>query len=194
VTGTNSKHQPTIYNSSSEPGPKHLIIVVLEAYLVDLPLPLDIQPCTYEVKRYCQTSQDQVLSRIRDATVVVAVTLKFDAELLSVESTPKLKLISYAASGVDGVDIATCTWRGITVCNASGACAAAISEHALGLYFALRRRLVQTHLAVQANQWTERSVLNGMMKGGDGRYPMSCKEEVMGLIGYGQLGKSDSVP
>jgi lactate dehydrogenase-like 2-hydroxyacid dehydrogenase len=176
--------------SSSQAGPKNHTIVVLESELVGLPQELDLPKSTYRIVSYPRTAPEDIAVRINDATIVVAVTLKLDAHVLSEEVSPKLQLIDYVASGTDGVDKQACKKRDILVCNASGASAAAVSEHAIGLYFALRRRILPTHEAVQAGNWTERSVLNGMMRDRAGELPLSCKKEVLGIVGQGVIGKS----
>jgi len=170
--------------------PKRHTIVVLESALVGLPQELVLPEPTYEIISYPHTSPKDIAARIRGATIIVAVTLKFDAHLLSEEMSPKLQLIDYVASGTDGVDKQICKERGILVCNASGASAAAVSEHALGLYFALRRRILPTHEAVQTSSWTERSALNAMMRDTVGELPLSCEQEVLGIIGQGVIGES----
>ena len=128
--------------------PKHHNIVVLESALTGLPQELDLPGCTYDISSYSHTSADEIESGIQDATIIVVVTLKLDSHLLSKDVSPNLELIDYVASGTDGVDLEACIERGIRLCNAPGASAAAVSEHAIGLYFAVRRRLLKTHEAV----------------------------------------------
>jgi lactate dehydrogenase-like 2-hydroxyacid dehydrogenase len=175
---------------SFEVDPKRHTIVELESALVGLHQELVLPESTYEIISYPHTAPKDIAARINNATIIVAVTLKFDAHLLSKEVSPKLQLIDYVASGTDGMDKQACKERGILVCNASGASAAAVSEHALGLYFALRRHIFPTHEAVQRGNWTERSVLNAMMRDPVGELPLSCKQEVMGIIGQGVIGES----
>ncbi len=58
-----------------------------------------------------------------------------------VEQAPKLKYIQALSSGTDQFDKALLKERGITLCNAAGANAAAVSEHAVGLMLGMVRRL-----------------------------------------------------
>ena len=167
--------------------PTRHTIVVLEGHLISLPKDFELPGCTYKYIEYATTNVHQIESRIKEATIIVAVTLPLNAHHLSAYISPKLRMINYVASGVDGVDLTICLDRRISVCNAAGASAVAVSEHAIGLYFSLRRKLLQTHRAVQEDKWTERSILNSMMRD-KGKLVRTCSEEVMGVIGYGPIG------
>lgn len=80
--------------------------------------------------------------RVKPATILIVTTIKLDAETLSEECTPNLKLVAVMATGTDPVDLEACKKRGISVCNCPAANLDAVSEHAISLYFAGRRRTV----------------------------------------------------
>lgn len=113
---------------SFKSGLKHHTIVVLESALVGLPRKLDLPGYTYHLISYPHTATAEIASRIKDATILIAVTLKLNAHLLSKDVSPKLELIDYVASGTDGVDLEACKKRSIVVCNATGASVTAVSE------------------------------------------------------------------
>jgi D-3-phosphoglycerate dehydrogenase len=58
-----------------------------------------------------------------------------------IEATPALRIIARHGSGVDGVDLAAATERGIPVTFTGAANSAAVSEFTLALVLALCRRL-----------------------------------------------------
>ncbi|KAF2466611.1 glycerate dehydrogenase [Lindgomyces ingoldianus] len=168
---------------------KQHTIIVLESATIGLPSELDLPGSEYKIIEYPHTSGDQVAERIKAATILVIAATRLDFHLLSHRVSPNLEMISLVASGTDTVDLEACRKRGIRVCNASGASAAAVSEHALGFYFAVRRHFVKTHSIVQAGGWKGRSTLNHMMMGTMEKMPLNCEEETMGLIGNGTIGK-----
>ncbi|KAK5120744.1 hypothetical protein LTR85_006102 [Meristemomyces frigidus] len=93
------------------------------------------------------------------------------------------------ASGTDHVDLAACRKRGIHVCNASYANVPAVSNHAIGMYFSARRRFGVTERALRAGTWVKKRTCMDLMGDADGVMPPTCGEEVMGLLGYGAIGK-----
>lgn len=91
------------------------------------------------------------------------------------------------AIGTDMIDLAACKARGIPVCNVPAASNESVAEHALALYFALRRNVVRLHeLTVEGQLWGEKGSLKGSWVGGG--CPGTCREEVVGVIGGGELG------
>src|SRR5260370_39432752 len=55
------------------------------------------------------------------------------------DAAPRLRVIGRAGAGVDTIDVAAATARGIVVVNAPGGNAVAAAEHSLALMFALAR-------------------------------------------------------
>ena len=53
-----------------------------------------------------QTTSEQVISRIRDAGIVVTNKVKLSGEVLA--QTPSVKMIAVAATGTDNVELAYC--------------------------------------------------------------------------------------
>lgn len=91
------------------------------------------------------TNQSDLASRIRDATIVLNTTIHFSAGFLSSQVTTNLRLIVIMASGTDCVEKEATKAQGITVCDCPGTNVDSVSEHAIGLYFAVRRRFVDLH-------------------------------------------------
>ncbi|KAF2845983.1 hypothetical protein T440DRAFT_406893 [Plenodomus tracheiphilus IPT5] len=172
----------------------HHTIVALEKQLQ--PLPIDgfsFPPSTtHQLIAYDKTSTRQELhSRVRTATMLITTTVKIPAETLHPDVTPKLRYVAVAATGTDPVDLDACRARGIRVTNCPGANLDAVSEHAISLYFAARRRTVHLDRLTRAHpsEWKEKGSLNRHMRLPDGSPPVTCADEVMGVVGYGGLGK-----
>ncbi|KAF1844196.1 uncharacterized protein K460DRAFT_419141 [Cucurbitaria berberidis CBS 394.84] len=156
------------------------------------PLPLDGFDFPHTLSTYeSTTSREQLHARIHHATVIIITTVKIDAETLRPEVTPKLRYVAVSATGTDPVDLEACRRRGIRVTNCPGANLDAVSEHAISLYFAARRRtvLLDRVTRAQPSEWRRAGSVNRHMRLPDGKPPLICKDEVMGVIGYGGLGR-----
>lgn len=170
----------------------HHEIVALERIHQPLPETFDFPAgTTYTLTTHDTTPTRELLhARIRHATIIVVTTLKLDAETLSADVTPTLKLVAVMATGTDPVDLEACKKRGLRVTNTPAANLDAVSEHAISLYFAARRRIAfMDGLTRQVpSEWKKNGSLNKYMRFADGKPPLTCRDEVMGIVGYGGLG------
>ncbi|KAK7943766.1 glycerate dehydrogenase [Apiospora aurea] len=158
------------------PSETHHNIVSLETFWVPLPSAFRFpEGHTHTLTAYPLTDRSQVAERIRDASIVLLSVLQLDAALLSAEVCPHLRMIAVVASGTDNIDLEACRRRGIHVANTPHANADSVAEHALALYFAARRsqgpRLLHT------------------LNGPDGKMPRTSAHEIVGIVGYGAVGK-----
>ncbi|KAI0971335.1 D-isomer-specific 2-hydroxyacid dehydrogenase family protein [Xylaria arbuscula] len=171
----------------------HWVIVALETFWCPLPeftLPVGH---TCEFRDYERTRPDQIAERIHDADIVIVTILPLPAEILRAEVTPHLKMVSVIASGTDGVDLAVCRARGIVVGNTPHCNVNTVTEHVLALYFATRRSIILTHSLTRAGDWVAKNTQQNTMNGPDGKPPQTCRDEVLGIIGYGAIGKNIEV-
>ena len=110
-----------------------------------------------------------------DAILIRSAT-KMTAELI--ERGDRLKVIGRAGTGVDNVDIAAATKRGIIVANAPESNSVAAAEHTLALALALFRNVPQAHA---------RSIGGAL-----GARPFEGNElygKTLGVIGFGRIGQ-----
>lgn len=83
------------------------------------------------------------------------------------------------------LDLAACKERNITVSNVPAASNESVAEHAIALFFAVRRNIVEMHeMTAQGEEWPKQ----GTLKSYWGGVPRTCREEVMGILGGGELG------
>ncbi|KAJ5094305.1 D-isomer specific 2-hydroxyacid dehydrogenase NAD-binding [Penicillium angulare] len=168
-------------------------IVAIEA--IHCPIPTFDIPHTRGI--YEWTTESQLEERVKDATVIIATTIRLSARILSPEVTPKLKLIVAMAVGTNHIDKFAAKQRGIPVCNCPASNLESVSEHAIGLYFSARRKLVSLHQAttrvlpspVSDTEWKANGSLRTRLHMSNGKPPLTCGEETMGIFGYGGLGK-----
>ncbi|KAI1099382.1 D-isomer specific 2-hydroxyacid dehydrogenase [Jackrogersella minutella] len=189
---TTLTRQPKHYFSSimvQSEGITHHIVVALETFFVPVP-PLDLPAGhTYELRKYSRTRPDQVAERIKDADIIIMNIVPITAEVLSSEASPRLKMIALVASGTDCVDLAACKARGIVVANTPHCNTVSVAEHAIALYFAARRSVALSHTLVQSGKWPGKGSLQETLNGPDGKPPRSCRDETLGIVGYGAIGK-----
>lgn len=170
-------------------------IVALEALHYQIP-EFDI-PGKHTTSVHRWTEPSELIERIKDATIIITTTIRLTSEVLREDVTPKLRLIVIMATGTDCVDLAAAKARGITVCNCPGSNVDSVSEHAIGLYFATRRKFVTLHNATidvpetpdRNTEWKRNGSLRPRMSRSDGKGPLLCSDETVGIIGYGMLGK-----
>jgi len=129
-----------------------------------------------EVEERGGMSPEQLLQEISgyEALVVRSAT-KVTAQVVA--SGKKLKAIGRAGAGVDNIDIRAATDRGIVVMNTPGGNANAVAELAVGMMFALARKLLATAEGMKAGRWEKKGYQGGELAG-----------KTLGLLGIGQVG------
>lgn len=107
-------------------------------------------------------------------------TGKAPKELL--DRLPNLKLIDDFGVGFDGIDIAECQRRNITVCTTPGVLTDDVADLALAHILAFSRQMCKAHHEVVSGAWAQ-----GKKKLGLGR-KVSGKR--VGIVGLGRIGKA----
>lgn len=91
---------------------------------------------------------------------------------------PDLCVVAVHGAGVDQVDVAACTERGVLVTNAPGANAEAVAELTIGLMLSLLRRIPESAGRVAGERvWGAARHTGGELKG-----------RTLGLVGIGRIG------
>src|SRR5512138_2978355 len=97
-----------------------------------------------------------------DALLVRSAT-KVDAALL--DAAPRLRIVARAGTGVDNVDVAAASARGVLVVNAPGANSISVAEHACALMLALARSVPAADQAMKAGRWEKKKFLGTEVRG-----------------------------
>jgi D-3-phosphoglycerate dehydrogenase len=108
--------------------------------------------------------------------LVVRSATKVDAELLS--RAGRLRVVGRAGVGVDNVDVAEATRRGVVVCNAPESNVVSAAEHTVALMLALARNVPRADAALREGRW-ERSRWSGV----------ELADKVLGVVGFGRIGQ-----
>src|SRR3954467_3978386 len=107
--------------------------------------------------------------------LAVRSATKVTAELL--DAAGDLKVIGRAGIGVDNIDVAAATERGIVVMNTPYGNSITAAEHTIAMMFALARQIPMADRSTQAGKW-EKSRFMGVELSG----------KILGVIGCGNIG------
>ena len=147
-----------------------------------IPTPALPQSCEL-IGEYSKTTPDQLVDRIKDATIVINSTTRLPRE--AVASAPNLQLWAATGVGTDNLDKDALREKGITLCNVPAQNKDSVSEHAFALYYAIRRRLLPMHaIAMEGVSWPTNNMIQLRM----GEPPRTNAEETLVIVGYGALG------
>jgi D-3-phosphoglycerate dehydrogenase len=94
-----------------------------------------------------------------------------------IEAGKRLKVIGRAGSGLDNVDQAAATKRGIVVMNTPGGNTVTTAEHTLALIVALARLVPQATASVKSGKWEKNKFMG-----------VELYNKVLGVVGMGQIG------
>lgn len=157
------------------------IVVFLDRETLDADLR---QPAfAHEYAEYAATDPDQVIERLKDATIAIVNKVPLRAAALA--RLPKLRLIAVAATGTDIVDKEFCRKHGITVVNIRDYAFNTVPEHVLALMFALRRNLIAYQDDVRRGVWQRARQFSFMP------YPIrDIAGSTIGIVGFGAIGRA----
>lgn len=113
----------------------------------------------------------------RDASILVVRSKKVAAEVF--EAAPALSLVVRAGAGVNTIDVAAASRRGVFVANCPGQNSIAVAELAIGLVLALDRRIPDNVALLRAGRWDKKGFSEA--RGLFGR--------TLGLAGLGAIGR-----
>jgi D-3-phosphoglycerate dehydrogenase len=121
-------------------------------------------------------SPDELAARIGqyDGLAVRSAT-KVTSDLLA--AAERLKVVGRAGIGIDNIDLAAATARGVVVMNAPHGNAITTAEHTIALLFALARQIPAADRSTQSGKW-EKSKFMGVELTG----------KRLGVIGCGNIG------
>jgi lactate dehydrogenase-like 2-hydroxyacid dehydrogenase len=105
---------------------------------------------------------------------------RIDSELL--DAAPRLRVVSTMAVGVDNIDLAACTMRGIAVGHTPGVLTEATADLAVALLLAAARRLKEGMQYVGSGLWKE--FQPDLLLGQD------VHSSTVGIVGLGRIGSA----
>lgn len=137
----------------------------LEVWTHDLPMP-----------------REQLLEKVRGVDgLLCLLTERIDTELMDAIGS-QVKVISSMSVGVDHVDLAEATKRGIPIGNTPGVLTDATADQAFALLLAAARRITEAERYVRAGKWVTWSP--SLLLGAD------LAGATLGIVGFGRIGQA----
>ena len=138
--------------------------------------------CAATYVEHDKTSGEQVIERLRDATV--AIINKVELREATLAQLPKLKMIAKAATGYDCIDVEACRRRGIALANIRNYAVHTVPEHVFMMVLALRRNLLAYRRDVEQGVWQKSEQFCFMT------HPIGdLFGSTIGIIGEGAIGQ-----
>ena len=130
----------------------------------------------HEVVELLGLSADELLEAVPGAAaLIIRSATKVTADVL--DAGKDLVVVGRAGIGLDNVDVAAATRRGVMVVNAPQSNILSAAEHTMALLLAQARNVPQAHAALKNGKW-ERSKWEGVELHG----------KTLGIVGLGRIG------
>ena len=119
---------------------------------------------------------------VRLAAGAVAIVCRGEARITGtvIDAAPELRVIGRTGVGVDSIDVAAATARGIPVINTPGANARSVAEGALTFTLVLLKEVFHWDRQVRAGNWGARYEL----------ITRDLEDTVLGIVGFGNIGRT----
>ena len=128
------------------------------------------------------TDPEELATRIRKSRISILVV---EAEFVFEETfddAPGLRFVGVCRASTDHIDVEAASRHGIVVVSAPARNARAVAEHALGLMFALARRIPEAHTYVASGRWKNPVEPYISMRG------IEMRGRTAGIVGLGATG------
>src|SRR2546423_12176049 len=109
--------------------------------------------------------------------LIVRSKTRVTAELI--EGAARLRVVGRAGTGVDNIDVAAATRRGLGVMNAAAGNTVTTAEHTWAMLMALARQIPQAAASMKAGRWEKNRFLGVELLG-----------KTLGVIGLGRIGST----
>ncbi len=120
---------------------------------------------------------EELLPTVADADGLLVQWFKVTPEIM--DKMPKCRVISRYGVGVDMIDVAAATARGIIVANVPDFCIDEVSTHTLAFILSLNRHLWEHHQHVKSGKWG----------GPPGGAPSRLSTQTVGVVALGNIGR-----
>ena len=137
---------------------------------------IDILAEDFEVVVKDKLPAEELLAIIPEFdAIIVRSASKVTAEVIA--AAKNLKIIGRAGVGVDNIDVAAATARGIIVINSPGGNTIAATEHTMAMMLAMSRNIPIANETMQQGEWNRKKYVGVELRG-----------KTLGVIGMGRIG------
>jgi D-3-phosphoglycerate dehydrogenase len=138
-----------------------------------------LRPLGVELSESSGTTEDDIIAASEGAQVILCGGApKINAAVI--RRLPELKAVVRYGIGVDAVDLAECTKRGIYVANVPDYCIDEVATHALTLILNWSRKLPIAQQTTKSGKWDIAPL----------RPLESPRDQVLGLVGFGRIAQA----
>jgi D-3-phosphoglycerate dehydrogenase / 2-oxoglutarate reductase len=137
-----------------------------------------LEPIGAEVVALQAKDQDDLIPHMADCDAVMNQYERVGEKAISVMR--RCKVIARYGVGVDIVDVEAATARGILVTNVRDYCTEEVADHAIALWLALTRKLIQYDRATHEGVWHWKS----------GRPVPRLRGRTVGIVSFGNIGQA----
>lgn len=159
-------------------------IVVLDTVaLAQNDLNLDIIKQFGDVEMYYRTEKEKVIERIGNADIVLTNKVMIDKKVI--DACPNMKYISILATGINVVDCIYAKTKGIKVSNVPAYSTDSVAQMTFALILEICSKVGIHDYSVKRGDWVSSPDFCYCVE------PLiELKNKVLGIIGYGNIGKS----
>ncbi|HEX5695223.1 MAG TPA: hydroxyacid dehydrogenase [Acidimicrobiia bacterium] len=130
----------------------------------------------FDVVRIKDSSDPRFVTELETAAgLIVRSATRVDATMLDL--APGLRVVGRAGVGVDNIDVAAASERGVAVMNAPGGNTVSAAELTMALLLAVARRVAEADRSMREGKW-ERAKFQGV----------ELRGRTLGVIGGGRIG------
>jgi D-3-phosphoglycerate dehydrogenase len=152
---------------------KVLITAKVHPYLVDY-----LTEKGYQVLYHPAISYDEVYQNIHGCVgLIVTTRIKVDRDII--DNAPRLQWIGRLGSGMEMIDVAYATHKGIRCVSSPEGNCDAVGEHVIGMLLSLFSNIIKSNLQLRENIWEREKNRGHELKG-----------KTVGIIGYGHTGNA----
>src|ERR687884_1818297 len=131
----------------------------------------------FTVEKRTGLKGDELREALRDCEgLVVRSETKVTSDLM--DAAARLRVIGRAGVGVDNIDVAAATARGLVVMNAPDGNTITTAEHTIALLVALARRVPQANSSLREGNWERKKFIGVELQG-----------KTLGIVGLGRIGR-----
>lgn len=120
-----------------------------------------------------------ILEHGKDAELLAGLFVPISSKVF--DAMPKLRIAGVSRAGVENVNVAEATKRGIVVFNIEGRNAEAVSDFAIGLLLSECRNIARAHFSIKNGQWRKTF--------SNSDWVPELKGKKVGIVGFGYIGR-----
>ncbi len=123
-----------------------------------------------------ENNEESIVAAARDVDAIVTCWLTVSSEAIA--AAPNCRIVARLGIGLDNIDVAYATDKGIPVTNVPDYCLTEVAEHSLALVMALARNVAHYHLETKSGRY-ERNGTHSMQR---------IEDQTLGIVGLGAIG------